>query len=84
MVRYVAANNLRQLPGFQDFEYNFLGQPRQLRRAVDRAVAQWQRQDKPEISANPELLLHGRGEIMEDKLKILLDQQDQRPVTIEE
>ena len=68
-VRYMAGRSLRQLPGFADFEYDFLAPSTVQASAVDAAVSHWSDNptNRPD-SARPDLLLGPEGKIDQTRL----------------
>jgi predicted CXXCH cytochrome family protein len=84
VVRYVAEENLKKLPEFHDFEYDFLAPERELRQSAAQAVARWQAQPRTQARKGAEILIDVEGKLMEAKIQSLLNQRDNRPVTIKE
>ena len=84
VVRYVAAHNLKKLPGFADFQYDFLAPENELKQQVRKAVDQWQAQAGPRSRAGDAILLDANSQITETKVQALLSQRDNRPVIIKE
>lgn len=85
VVRYVAADNLGKLPGFDHFQYDFLAPPDELRRQVDKATQQWYRSKPASLSqTGPEICVDSAGNVMEAKLRQLIEQRDNRQVSIME
>ncbi|MBN9691638.1 MAG: C cytochrome precursor [Verrucomicrobia bacterium] len=82
-VRYVAARALRTLPGFKDFEFDFLAPKSVREQRKDAALAQWPALP-PQTSANPAILLSAQGRFDTNRATELLRQQDTRSVTIQE
>jgi len=83
VVRYVAAEGLRHLPGFADFSYDFLASPPELKRAREQAVERWR--ERPIAHASgPATLMQPDGHLMEGAVEKLLNQRDNRPVVIKE
>ena len=81
VVRYVAAEQLKRLPDFENFEYDFLSNSTDRRAARDRAMARW----RPSPSNNPDMTLQeADGQIRKRLLARFLGQRDNRPVTIKE
>lgn len=84
VVRYVAESNLRTLPGFEGFRYDFLAPEPELKRHVVEVVNQWQSRTRKPGRAATEILIEPDGHLMEAKVEALLSQRDNRPVTIKE
>jgi predicted CXXCH cytochrome family protein len=84
VVRYVAERGLTALPGFKGFRYDFLAAEPELRREVERVVAQWKSSGNTKQRTGEEILIQSDGTLMEAKIQALLSQRDNRPVTIKE
>ena len=85
VVRYVAKDNLKKLPGFADFTYDFLAPADELERQVDEAITRWRRTRAEPLSRTGErVLIDDQGNIVESKVQTLLRQRDNRPVTLKE
>jgi hypothetical protein len=74
VVRYVAEENLRKLPGFEKFHYDFLAPEPELKRQVSGAVKQWQSRKQALSRTGVEILIQPDGELMKSKLDSLLRQ----------
>ncbi|MBB76815.1 MAG: hypothetical protein CMJ75_20105 [Planctomycetaceae bacterium] len=84
-VRFVAYQSIRRLPGFSEFEFDYLA-PRSVRTAARQQVRQLLRSRTsvpPKPRAGP-LLLDTTGQPLEDAVKRLLKQRNDRPVDIPE
>ncbi len=84
VVRYVAADALRRIPGFERFRYDFLGATNDLAHAVRRAEARWRESVKVPDRVGAEVLLSAEGAVMRERLADLLRSRDNRGVTIKE
>ncbi len=85
VVRYVAAKNLKRLPGMNAFEYDYLASKAVLREKVFNAIALWDNQKPEAVSrTGQQVLLDSNNEIMESYVQKLLSERDNRPVTIKE
>ena len=85
VVRYVADDNLKKLPGFADFSYDFLADHDELERRVTDAVTRWRSTRAEPLSRTGErVLIDDQGNIVESKVQALLRQRDNRPVTLKE
>ncbi|MGD9636431.1 MAG: cytochrome c3 family protein, partial [Pirellulales bacterium] len=84
VVRYVAAQSLRTLPGCEPFEYNFLASPSEQAEKVHEIVADWRGRHpptKPVVNADHAAI----DEMLDDAtFQRLLSGRDNRPVTIQE
>jgi predicted CXXCH cytochrome family protein len=83
VVRYIAARSLRRLPGFGDFDYDFLASPSDRDRARDRAFSQWRQNGAPARPA-PELLLDATGALQTDRFANFLSQRDDKSMDLQE
>ncbi len=85
VVRYVAEHNLRQLPGFEGFGYDFLAAEEELQRQVDKVIQRWRGNTKNSISRiGDEICIDADGNVMEAKVLRLLQARDDRAVAIKE
>jgi hypothetical protein len=84
-VRFNAHRSLRQLPGFADFAYDYVGTLAARERARERARKQWE-----QLSAMPleqtgrQVLITPDGHIQQDRLTHIIRQRDDRPMRIAE
>lgn len=85
VVRYVAERELRTLPGFESFRYDYLADPGEWQRHIDQIIAAWN-DAKPETLPYEKrnILIDENGALMEAEIQRLLDERDNRPVTISE
>ena len=77
-VRYVAGGSLATLPGFEDFEYDFLAPAEELERAPNAVLGIWGQ--AREASGRPRRDLH----IDVPVLRRLLSERDNTPVHLNE
>ena len=85
VVRYVAFRSLKDLPGFQDLEYDFLSDSKSRQEATARVLETWREQGIEAARAeNGRLLLNSEGQLDEALLNQLLNERDDRPVVIAE
>ncbi len=84
-VRLVASRALKRLPGFTEFEFDFLAESAQRASAVKRVHDLWRKtedfQQRPIASG---LLIDSRGQILNAEYQRLLRMRDDRPVEIAE
>ena len=80
-VRYTAARSLRTLPGYADFEYDFVGSRRDRRGAQESVMARWR---GASASARPELLISAGGKVERSAADQLRHHRDDRPVALSE
>lgn len=79
-VRWIAAKSLRTLPGYADFQYDFIDPPDARAAAVGRALEEW-----PGASGQfPAALFHPDGAPDAQLLQSLLRNRDDRPVYLVE
>lgn len=84
-VRFIAQRSLRRLPGFQEFEYDFVGPPDRRAAARQRALQVWagsQRSMKWLFA--PSVLIDRQGHVLETEFQRLWKQRDDRPMAIVE
>lgn len=84
VVRYVAEHNLRRLPGFADFRYDFLATSNELRRSVELVQRRWEELTPRPGRVGREVLMGSDGRVMTNQVAELLSRRDERPVTISE
>jgi hypothetical protein len=84
VVRYVAARSLRTLPGFNDFQFDFLANLPARAERTSSAVQIWRSRPVPAHPAKSTILLDDSGRVIESKLRDLLEQRDDRSVTVKE
>ncbi|MCR9291587.1 MAG: cytochrome c3 family protein [bacterium] len=83
-VRLLSSQSLMQLPGFSDFEYDFLDDSRELMDATSRGLKQWQPVAGFSDAMRDALLLDAQGQVDWQRTQRLLDQRDDSPVSIRE
>jgi len=73
------------LPGFQDFEYDFVGPPGHRAAARQRALQVWAGSQKSlnRPFARP-VLIDGQGHVLETEFQRLWKQRDDRPMEVGE
>ncbi|HYL39168.1 MAG TPA: ammonia-forming cytochrome c nitrite reductase subunit c552 [Bryobacteraceae bacterium] len=79
-VRFIAARSLATLPGFENFNYNFLASPNVRAEAVSNVVSAWRGAHR----ADPQLLLGAGGAVDFDMLKALKTKRDDRRMFMRE
>ena len=83
VVRYVAYKALRKLPGYDDFEYDFVGAPQQRSQARNQALALWENQVRERRDRRgAQILLDPSAALQYERLARLLSERDDRPVRI--
>lgn len=83
-VRLIASGSLRRMPGFDNFEYDFLSDRRLQREAAGRAVDHWRPLSSVTDERRDALLLDEHGRVDPELLKRLLDERDDSPISIPE
>jgi len=84
VVRYVAEHALRTIPGFEGIDYDFLSAESELKQAIGAAIKIWKGQEPERRHGTPEVLVGSDSQFMENRVRELLLQRDNRPVTIKE
>jgi hypothetical protein len=84
-VRFIAERSLRRLPGFHEFEYDFVGPPEQRAAAHQRALLTWAgapiSQERP--FAAP-VLIDRQGRVQQTPFQRLWKLRDDRPMAVKE
>jgi len=85
-VRLISSESLRQMPGFADFEYDFLAGQQQHMEDTNRAVEHWESQSDITGERRVDRLLgrRGQGQIARQRMQQLLDERNDSPVSIPE
>ena len=85
VVRYISSRSLRQLPGFTDFQYDFLNPSQELETAPQRVIERW---SAVGFDVEPErrqrVLINPDGSLMKLRIDELTQQRDNRPVYLVE
>jgi hypothetical protein len=79
-VRHVAFRSLRNLPGFEGYEYDFLSSEGQRFSSGNEVINGWLAVRDPGARSAPELLLDPNGRPRMSRLMELLSERDDRPV----
>jgi hypothetical protein len=81
-VRYIAHRSLRRLPGFADFEYDFVGPPQDRAAATLRAKQVWNASSgSPRQPFARETLIDKGGRVLEGEFQRLWNHRDDRPMS---
>ena len=83
-VRLVAKRSLRKLPGFEDFDYDFIAPLAKRLPAKQTAVTKWKRSPRIPLQGDERVLIGRSGELQSKTIDRLLKQQDETRVTIPE
>jgi len=83
-VRYIAGRSLQRLPGYETFQYDYLGSLPSREEAKTRALDIWRA--KPSLSARVgrEILIDSSGTLMRNEILRLMAQCDPRPLYLAE
>ena len=85
VVRYVARDSLRSIPGFADFDADFLASPDVRQQAVQQAIQRWQRRLRPPLTRHgPAVLVDQQGNLLIDQIQQMVSRRNDRPVSIRE
>ena len=84
-VRYIAGQSLQRLPGYETFEFDYLGSRLSRDEAKTRALDLWRAtQSSPGRIVGRELLIESSGSLMEDEIRRLIGERDPRPLYLAE
>jgi predicted CXXCH cytochrome family protein len=78
VVRYIAHRSLRRLPGFEQFDYDFIGSTAERATARNRAMELWRRGTTSPLRERPAVLLGNGGALNEPQAAALLRQRNDR------
>ena len=82
-VRFVASRSLRTLPGFEDFDYDFMGADVHRADAVDRVIETWSGRFRSPQPDMPELLIRD-GRLDLARWNAIRSKRDDSPVYLPE
>jgi hypothetical protein len=82
VVRLIAHRSLRQLPGFENFSYDYSGPEAGRTRASASVLQSWSTARKPDAQARPAVLLNSSGTMDREKFSSLLLRRNQRPLEL--
>lgn len=82
VVRYIAHRSLQQLPGFQDFAYDYTADEAKRRAGVQEAKTRWAGEPTSKHHTPRTVLLDERGEVLAGRVHELLRTRDDRPVDL--
>lgn len=84
-VRFIAHRSLRSLPGFGDFDYDFVGPEKDRAAAARRATNLWERnRDSQHGASRNAILMDSTEGLDQDSFRRLLKQRNEQPVTLAE
>ena len=86
VVRLMAYRSLRTLPGFESYDYDFVGTPEQRLQAGWDVIGAWSRRQAadPNRRIAPELLIGADGQIMAPQVQRLVDERDHTVIELDE
>ena len=81
VVRFIGYHSLKELPGFSEFEYDFVGPEEARERGRTQALKQWKElEDRPSPSAP--LLINERRELIEKEIQVMRSQRLDPPIKL--
>ena len=84
-VRFVTHRSLKTLPGFEDFRYNFVGSAEERSHVRKRIILDWNNRTKTSFDRSGlQRLINSMGRLNSELVEALLEQRDDRPVSISE
>ena len=83
-VRFIAYRSLRSLPGYTDFEYDYLADREQRVATLLPALQFWRNSTVSRRRRDPELLVDTDGLVLVDAFRRILNQRDNRPLFLRE
>ncbi len=85
VIRFIAFRSLKRLPGFADFEYDWLGPAEERADATRRVLEKWKSLDATANQlAENSVLINADGTLNEEAFKKLLSERDDSKIFIEE
>jgi hypothetical protein len=84
VVRYISARSLRSLPGFESFQFDFLGAESERIAKQNLVIQQWRTRRKAGGAVRTGTLLDSEGNFMEPAVHAFISERDDRSVTIKE
>ena len=82
-VRYIAYASIRKLPGYKDFDYDFMGRPKNRVAARKKAAEQWERSGSSKAhSGHDAILFDAEGRLRAEDIARLLSERDDRRVSL--
>jgi len=83
-VRYIAAQSLRTIPGFETLQYDFTGDRDDRIEAAVGALRSWRNSALARARRDPELLFAADGTLDTAAMRRVFDQRDNRPLFLRE
>lgn len=85
VVRYLAYHALQNLPGFNDFKYDFVTASMDHEEATQQAIQVWGRYEGPRTAdERNRILLHPDGSLKENEIHRRLKERDDKPISLPE
>ena len=84
VVRHVAEEGLRRLPGFENLDYDFLAESSERVNARDQAIKHWEQSLQSPSNDPASTLQDNDGTLRRRLLSRFLSERDNRPITIKE
>lgn len=85
VVRFISGQAISKQPGFEDFDFDFLGSSEERQRQIQVVLDRWQDLSWPiDVEAPGALLLQQPGDIDRERMLELIRHRDRRPVRIVE
>ncbi|MBI4658275.1 MAG: hypothetical protein HY735_05395 [Verrucomicrobia bacterium] len=82
-VRCIAYRSLRQFPGFERVQYDYVGPKDQLSAARKQVLDLWESKRKGKLDrTGPQVLIHANGDLDQQKIAQLLERRNHRPVEL--
>ena len=83
-VRYVSGRSLKQLPGFEEFQYDFVADSDVRAASVNQATAIATEGERPSNRRLSEILFQDDGSLMTDRIELLMRDRNDRPIELPE
>jgi hypothetical protein len=83
-VRYIAYRSLRSLPGYSNFQYDYVATQQERVETVVPIIQAWQASELARRRREPELLVDPDGTLRTDLMRRLFDQRDTRRLFLRE
>ena len=83
-VRYIAYRSLRSLPGYEEFDYDYLDQQTERVDKVVPLIQAWRASVAAEQRQEAELLIDANGDLQTDVMRRLFDLRDNRRLFLRE
>lgn len=81
-VRMLGYRSLRQIPGYEDIEYDFVASRAARTKVAEEVRARWKGASRASAAARAEVLLDDQGQLLRDEFERLLRQRNRRSVIL--